>query len=391
MGKHNYLRIVAGMLFIFGTIIGIVLMFAYFAIKYKPEIECYGEYEFFGIKGILSVVMLTVALFILFSLLIGLSIIGIHIMGKRRIFANNIIKYTRLRMDDEWFDPLDKKGNRFTCVSDERLVVTKHDRKFNLIAFPCGIVICIILLIAEFHDKEFALNNEYSIFATSIIFLFAAFLYNLFCPPKRLVFDRMNGVVTFPSSFIFPSKTIPFEKVNTDHAAIFERFKGITHPTTMFFIDIPGGTGGEEYWSFYVWYMDKNRPLPTGTLLDPYREKDFLRRKAEGFPPPKYESYRAISDDRTGYLYATDDFKERVGKVKVGIPDAYDEVYFHIKRREKRAIEEESIVLVGIWKNDYVFREGVPPNPMLRVFREDEDLSGSYLVDMSKSRVSRPE
>ena len=37
--------------------------------------------------------------------------------------------------------------------------------------------------------------------------------------------------------------------------------------------------------------MDKNRPLPPGDAFDPYRERDFLRRKAEGFPPPLYKSY----------------------------------------------------------------------------------------------------
>jgi hypothetical protein len=40
----------------------------------------------------------------------------------------------------------------------------------------------------------------------------------------------------------------------------------------------------------YVWYMDKNRPLPPGDVFDAYREKDYLRRRAEGFPPPLYES-----------------------------------------------------------------------------------------------------
>ena len=37
--------------------------------------------------------------------------------------------------------------------------------------------------------------------------------------------------------------------------------------------------------------MDKNRPLPPGTAFDPYREADFQRRKAEGFPKPLYKSY----------------------------------------------------------------------------------------------------
>ena len=47
----------------------------------------------------------------------------------------------------------------------------------------------------------------------------------------------------------------------------------------------------EEFWDFVVWYMDKNRPLPPGTAFDPYREADFQRRKAEGFPKPLYKSY----------------------------------------------------------------------------------------------------
>ncbi len=46
----------------------------------------------------------------------------------------------------------------------------------------------------------------------------------------------------------------------------------------------------DEYWSFMVWYMDRNRPLPPGTAFDPYRKKDFERRKTAGFPKPLYPS-----------------------------------------------------------------------------------------------------
>ncbi len=48
--------------------------------------------------------------------------------------------------------------------------------------------------------------------------------------------------------------------------------------------------GYENAWSFMVWYMDKNRPLPPGSAFDEYREIDFERRKAEGFPPPLFPS-----------------------------------------------------------------------------------------------------
>ena len=50
-------------------------------------------------------------------------------------------------------------------------------------------------------------------------------------------------------------------------------------------------------WSFIVWYMDKNRPLPPGEAFDPYRKKDFQRRKSEGFPPPLYPSYIDTPED----------------------------------------------------------------------------------------------
>ena len=42
--------------------------------------------------------------------------------------------------------------------------------------------------------------------------------------------------------------------------------------------------------SFLLWYMDKNRPLPPGDAFDPYRERDYERRKAAGFPKPLFPS-----------------------------------------------------------------------------------------------------
>ena len=48
--------------------------------------------------------------------------------------------------------------------------------------------------------------------------------------------------------------------------------------------------GADEHWSYIVWYMDKNRPLPSGTAFDAYRQRDYERRKAAGFPKPLYPS-----------------------------------------------------------------------------------------------------
>ncbi len=36
--------------------------------------------------------------------------------------------------------------------------------------------------------------------------------------------------------------------------------------------------------------MDKNRPLPPGSAFDSYRQMDYERRKAAGFPYPLFPS-----------------------------------------------------------------------------------------------------
>lgn len=43
-------------------------------------------------------------------------------------------------------------------------------------------------------------------------------------------------------------------------------------------------------WSYVVWFMDKNRPLPLGHVYDSFRKQDFERRKKKGFPEPLYSS-----------------------------------------------------------------------------------------------------
>ena len=53
-------------------------------------------------------------------------------------------------------------------------------------------------------------------------------------------------------------------------------------------IGVPAMAPPRAAWSFMLWYMDKNRPLPPSEALDPYRERDDARRAAEGHPPPLF-------------------------------------------------------------------------------------------------------
>ncbi len=123
-------------------------------------------------------------------------------------------------------------------------------------------------------------------------------IYRIIQSPKELIFNRLTGIITVPRFMWMKSITFPFNEawasvvwgnigdnmgaaLNCGH--ISNKFKGG---------DIGFGNSGdyEAEWSQYVWYMDKNRPLPPNKAFDKYRDIDFERRKAAGFPPPLYKS-----------------------------------------------------------------------------------------------------
>ena len=120
--------------------------------------------------------------------------------------------------------------------------------------------------------------------------------YAFIAPYEELILNREEGTISLHKPYKKDNIIIPFEEG--------DGFLDLTGPSIgpyyilkFSFKDKPfeGGTLAElyleEFWEFVVWYMDKNRPLPPGTAFDPYREADFQRRKAEGFPKPLYKSY----------------------------------------------------------------------------------------------------
>ncbi|SNR14447.1 hypothetical protein [Tenacibaculum jejuense] len=116
----------------------------------------------------------------------------------------------------------------------------------------------------------------------------------------QLILDRLNGIISYPDSFLGKPLVGPFSKLivvigvsgdidgysPTEYLKVINTFK----PRKF---DVQRTLSYEDpykEWSLYVWYMDKNRPLPPGTAFDPYRQKDFERRKKLGFPRPLYPS-----------------------------------------------------------------------------------------------------
>ena len=144
-------------------------------------------------------------------------------------------------------------------------------------------------------------SDKDPIFFTIISFLIGCFciLYYYKHPKKLLILDRLNGLVTYPGFLYSKPYTMSFSDVVAKIVSsggraslVFYHYNGITGTSISAGDYIP-----IRNWSFIVWYMDKNRPLPPGEAFDPYRKKDFQRRKAEGFPPPLYPSYIDTPED----------------------------------------------------------------------------------------------
>ena len=151
-------------------------------------------------------------------------------------------------------------------------------------------------------------SDKDPIFFTIISFLIGCFciLYYYKHPKKLLILDRLNGLVTYPGFLYSKPYTMSFSDVVAKIVSsggraslVFYHYNGITGTSISAGDYIP-----IRNWSFIVWYMDKNRPLPPGEAFDPYREKDFHRRKAEGFLPPLYKSNIPTGDS----IVFTEDF-----------------------------------------------------------------------------------
>jgi len=106
-----------------------------------------------------------------------------------------------------------------------------------------------------------------------------------------LVMDRVNSLISYPHAWWFKPVIATFDNATI---AISTRGKRLSlkalRPVFFTMYYTLNALEPVNYWSFMVWYMDKNRPLPPGNAFDPYRQKDFERRKTEGFPTLLYPS-----------------------------------------------------------------------------------------------------
>ncbi|NER18523.1 hypothetical protein [Spongiivirga citrea] len=138
---------------------------------------------------------------------------------------------------------------------------------------------------------------DWVFFIISLLTLIFSFVYGFTMPKRKNILNRKDGFITFSGFLWQPDITMEFRKTEFSYSTGGEDVVGafqlqIIRPNKWQTFAIAGYVGIDCYenMSFITWYMDRNRPLPPGTSFDGCRQKDFERRKSEGFPKPLYPS-----------------------------------------------------------------------------------------------------
>ena len=318
----------------------------------------------------------------IFLMSIGLILVGVLIatkiwMGKSRMMEH-IIHPFPIVLTTELADSMNVER-----ADDEFLIFNPSSLIRSTLIVIGGILSCtwIILICIEMNDPFSRLYSP--AMSGAILASFFLLLNGLLAPSRRFVLDRMKGTVTFPRHLFFSRCTIPFSKVIPGYS---NGNLGFAHPYSGIVIPVLGAYDS-GWWSFYVLYMDKNRPLPQGDTFDPYREQDFLRRKAEGFPKPIYPSTSLVTDAYMGYIYGTDEFKQRLSKMKLGIIHCYTRVSWFCQKKEIKYGNPNDLVLIGIWKKQFVFKLFAPENVEYIILPDDTVLTDCFLCDSNTAEV----
>ncbi|MEQ3498672.1 hypothetical protein ABMY20_02820 [Tenacibaculum sp. SSH1-16] len=194
------------------------------------------------------------------------------------------------------------KAEKIQEANDEYFVINMAKGLYLFKMFACtgGGVMLVILLLQLIGKNGGGITwVDYCIYPSPFIivglFHLAVYYYN---PHKELVLDRMNGTISYPRLFFSKKQeTVPFWLVtvykNLQTGGDFTPmgYNLILRDRKQNFSWTLAHNRCERYWSFMVWYMDKNRPLPFGDVFHPYRQADFDRRLKEGFPKPLYPSF----------------------------------------------------------------------------------------------------
>jgi len=186
-----------------------------------------------------------------------------------------------------------QKKTFFLYIDDKYMVLDETNSiKLSFKALLVGVLIIPFIYLMDWRslytDNWFVVSFFFFSIAVSIIL----FYYSFFHPPYIYIYNRLDGTVTMPLLWGWGSCTMEFRKLKygITTTRMGSSNLNLSLPKSWTFPRDVGGLDPQTDMSLHTWYMDKNRPLPPGSAYDPYRERDFQRRKAEGFPDPLYQS-----------------------------------------------------------------------------------------------------
>jgi hypothetical protein len=169
----------------------------------------------------------------------------------------------------------DEKSIIFHKIDKHKIIIDTSRPRF----FPL-----IYLLVCGLGAKGFYNEANGEIIGLCISTIFAilsliALCWFIFHRKKYVIFDRDKGTVSIPGPFWYKNVEVQFEDV-----------VAVIRTETYYYAHLkvlnlyrPDGykadVGINSYsldalrndWAFYVWYMDKSRPLPPAPVFDAYR------------------------------------------------------------------------------------------------------------------------
>ncbi|WP_282036617.1 hypothetical protein [Saccharicrinis aurantiacus] len=195
---------------------------------------------------------------------------------------------------------LEEKGTLFPTVNNNKVVYDLKIKNNAKIALIMAIVFFVCMITLGFVTDEGFIHPVPLVLIPLTFLIILYYIHEIYINRHEvIILDRENGLITFPVG-LRQNKvyTSPFNKIKIHWYGTGGATGNLDMKLVANHPDKKGGTFLEgldrnyrKLWSFYVWYMDKNRPLPPGSAFDPYREADYERRKAEGFPKPLYRSH----------------------------------------------------------------------------------------------------
>ncbi len=306
---------------------------------------------------------------------LGLALI-FKIKPSRKLLSKAIIRNNLFRMDRFILNQAETEGiYKFHRVDDEFIIFSKPKMKRKLIK---TLVIWMVITIVAFNGLYDPKTVEILGVPVAALLITLLIFFRFILPAPKLIFDRLNNKVVFKGNFVNPRFSASFDAI--DPALLYDDLLAVSHPIFSYSV-LAFGEFKQDTWSFYVQYMDRNRPLPVGDVFDDYREKDYLRRKKDGYHSSLYPSSSYICEANSGFVNGTPEFKKQFSAFTLKIEDAHQRVIKYIEKDGNRLVDIDKLRFTGLYKDNMVFQyQSEPKYDDLKVYKSEDELKGCYLI-----------